>query len=236
MAMRRRAVSVGTWYNAAKYSRFSRPVSRQYTARAPVSTVPMCRRTCAGSRTTSNSHTRAVPAVGANNVHRIRMVVVFPAPFGPSRPNNSPRRISSVSPSIAVTLVASVADPIPLSPTARARKRLVRPSSWTACSGGAVTPRRPLGGAKRGQIDPLALEQSTLQRRAAAQGVAAEASVSADHAMARHDEGHRVLCAGIAHSAHGAGVTDLTRDVAVRADLPFRDPPQPLQHDALKWA
>src|SRR2546422_2236557 len=188
----------------------------------------MCRRTCAGSRTTSNSHTRAVPAVGANNVHRIRMVVVFPAPFGPSRPNNSPRRISSVSPSIAVTLLAPLRDPLPLSPTARARKRLVRPSSWTACSGGAVTRRRPLGGAKRGEIDALPLQKSALECRPAAQRIAAETSIGSDHTMTRYDQRHRVLRAGIAYSAYGAGVTDLTGNIAIGANLPLRNPAEPL--------
>jgi len=37
--------------------------------------------------TTSNPATLAVPDAGASSVHRIEIVVDFPAPFGPRNPN-----------------------------------------------------------------------------------------------------------------------------------------------------
>ena len=39
--------------------------------------------------------TFAVPAVGSVRPSNIRIVVVLPAPFGPSRPNTSPRSMRS---------------------------------------------------------------------------------------------------------------------------------------------
>ena len=46
----------------------------------------------------------AVPEVGASNVANIEIVVVFPAPFGPKRPNISPSLISKSKSSTAVNL------------------------------------------------------------------------------------------------------------------------------------
>jgi hypothetical protein len=48
--------------------------------------VPDVARTQAASVATSCPRTRAVPDVGMRSVVSILMVVVFPAPFGPSRP------------------------------------------------------------------------------------------------------------------------------------------------------
>jgi hypothetical protein len=39
---------------------------------------------------TSTPRTRAIPAVGTTRVVRMPIVVVLPAPFGPSKPNTSP--------------------------------------------------------------------------------------------------------------------------------------------------
>ncbi len=44
------------------------------------------------------------PEVGSSKPSRISMVVVFPAPFGPSRPKHSPVSISRFSPRTASTL------------------------------------------------------------------------------------------------------------------------------------
>src|SRR5579864_3168749 len=52
-------------------------------------------RTRRASRTTSKPATFAVPAVGSSVVVSTRCVVVFPAPFGPSRPKSSPGRTSN---------------------------------------------------------------------------------------------------------------------------------------------
>jgi hypothetical protein len=46
----------------------------------------MDRRTSVGCKTTSKPLTLAEPLVGCNIVLRIRKAVVFPAPFGPSKP------------------------------------------------------------------------------------------------------------------------------------------------------
>jgi hypothetical protein len=43
-----------------------------------------------GSAVTSNPVTEAVPEEGARSVVSMRIVVVFPAPFGPRSPNTSP--------------------------------------------------------------------------------------------------------------------------------------------------
>ncbi len=43
-----------------------------------------------GDSVTSMPATVAVPADGASNPHNIRIVVVFPEPFGPRSPNTSP--------------------------------------------------------------------------------------------------------------------------------------------------
>ena len=46
---------------------------------------------------------RTVPEVGARVVVRIEMVVVFPAPLGPSRAKNSPASTFRLMPSTALT-------------------------------------------------------------------------------------------------------------------------------------
>src|SRR5438067_5244688 len=47
---------------------------------------------------------RARPPTGTISVERMRNIVVFPLPFGPSRPNNSAGRTSNVTPFKAVRL------------------------------------------------------------------------------------------------------------------------------------
>src|SRR5918993_1749272 len=55
-----------------------------------------------GSRAGSKSSTRAVPLVGSDSPRSIRMVVVLPAPWGPSRPKTSPCWMVRSSESTAV--------------------------------------------------------------------------------------------------------------------------------------
>ena len=50
----------------------------------------MLRRTASGSCATSKPATRPRPEVGVSSPHSIRMVVDFPAPFGPRKPKISP--------------------------------------------------------------------------------------------------------------------------------------------------
>ena len=60
-------------------------------------------RTQRASSTTSRPRTRACPDVGISSVISILIVVVLPAPFGPSRPNSSPSSISKLTPRTAST-------------------------------------------------------------------------------------------------------------------------------------
>ena len=56
-----------------------------------------------GSETTSTPATDAEPPVGRTRVVSTPIVVVFPAPFGPSSPNTSPGATSKLTPSTAFT-------------------------------------------------------------------------------------------------------------------------------------
>ena len=55
------------------------------------------------SADTSKPRTRAVPEVGSSSVVSILIVVVLPAPFGPSRPNSSPSSTAKLIPRTAST-------------------------------------------------------------------------------------------------------------------------------------
>src|SRR5215469_9183758 len=81
-----------------------------------------------GSRQTSTPPMKAVPAVGRSRPTIILMVVDLPAPFGPRKPKNSPRRTTRLSPLTAVFLP----------------KVLERPQAAIAASGGGNG--RPLCG------------------------------------------------------------------------------------------
>src|SRR5690606_36134633 len=65
--------------------------------------TPITRRTAAGSVATAYPATRARPEVGRRRVARTDTVVVFPAPFGPSRASTWPRGASRLSRFTAVT-------------------------------------------------------------------------------------------------------------------------------------
>ena len=54
--------------------------------------------TSRASLTTSWPSTRALPEVGMSSVISILIVVVLPAPFGPSRPKSSPFSIWKLTP------------------------------------------------------------------------------------------------------------------------------------------
>ena len=62
---------------------------------------PDLRRTALASLTRSNPAIVAWPSVGRRVVVRIEIVVVLPAPFGPSRAKNSPPPTSKEIPSTA---------------------------------------------------------------------------------------------------------------------------------------
>lgn len=65
-------------------------------------TTPRRLRAPAGSVATSIPPVRATPEVGRTRVVRIPMVVVLPAPLGPSSPNTSPAATENESPSTAL--------------------------------------------------------------------------------------------------------------------------------------
>src|ERR1700683_951505 len=76
----------------------------------------MLRRTVSRSVVTSCPATLAVPEVGSTRVHRILMVVDFPAPFGPRKPKVSPAATSksmpatgSISPYFLVSSLTEIA-------------------------------------------------------------------------------------------------------------------------------
>ena len=71
-------------------------------------TTPMYWRAVDGFATTSTPAIRTLPAVGTARVVATEMVVVLPAPFGPSRPYNSPSATWRSMPSIAVTVCLPV--------------------------------------------------------------------------------------------------------------------------------
>ncbi len=81
---RARASRAGRCARSAIRRRFSRPVSSSSIAEnCPV--TPMERRTPSGSVRTSNPATRASPSSALMSVDRMRIMVVLPAPLGPSR-------------------------------------------------------------------------------------------------------------------------------------------------------
>jgi hypothetical protein len=55
------------------------------------------------ARVVSSPNTPALPVAGLSSVVRMRMVVVLPAPLGPSRPNTSPGVMAKVTSSRATT-------------------------------------------------------------------------------------------------------------------------------------
>src|SRR5436190_4482940 len=83
--------------------RFSRTVSSMSSV-SDCGTTPIRARISGPSMTGSMSRTRSVPAVTGETQPIIRIVEVLPAPFGPRKPNASPRATSK---SIASTAVIS---------------------------------------------------------------------------------------------------------------------------------
>ena len=65
--------------------------------------IPTCPRTPTGSVTASMPRTVAVPLVGRVCPVSILIIVVFPDPFGPSRPNSAPFSTASETLSTATT-------------------------------------------------------------------------------------------------------------------------------------
>ncbi len=81
--------------------RFSR-ASRRSAMAVSCGEMSINRFTERGSSRMSWPNTAAVPLVGLSRQHSILMVVVLPAPFGPSRENNSPCSMERSTPSTAV--------------------------------------------------------------------------------------------------------------------------------------
>src|ERR1700677_3584537 len=81
--------AAGTFLMRATKSRYDSMVMSGYKGGVS-GRYPMCRRTSMDSLATSKPATRAVPEVAGIKPVRMRMVVVFPAPFGPRNPRISP--------------------------------------------------------------------------------------------------------------------------------------------------
>ena len=71
----------------------------------------MARRTSRRSLSTEWPATHASPAVGRKSVARMRIVVVFPAPFGPTKPKTAPSSTVRASSSTAVNLPYCLVSP-----------------------------------------------------------------------------------------------------------------------------
>src|SRR5262249_9785399 len=92
----------GTSNRRANSHTFSRPVSCA-SAESCWGTYPIDLRTSMARPRTLSPNTLAVPWSGWSRVARMRMVVVLPAPFGPSSPKTSPAPTSNPTPSSAWT-------------------------------------------------------------------------------------------------------------------------------------
>ena len=88
------------WYAAWK-TRFCRAVSAR-SRFGRWGTTDSRLRAVTGSAATSMPATLALPDVGSTRVVSTPMVVVLPAPLGPSRPNTSPRSTVKEMPSTAL--------------------------------------------------------------------------------------------------------------------------------------
>src|SRR5690625_28278 len=86
----------------AKYSKFSLTVKRQYRLRLPSKTAVISRNVSSRLFCESLPLIVIVPESGINKPQIILMVVVFPAPFGPSKPSISPRLTVNETSSTAV--------------------------------------------------------------------------------------------------------------------------------------
>jgi hypothetical protein len=87
-------------YRIAWSRTFSSPV-RFWSRLGRWKMIPMRRRTAPASLTRSCPAISAEPPLGSRVVVRIEIVVVLPAPFGPSSAKNSPAPTSNEMPSTA---------------------------------------------------------------------------------------------------------------------------------------
>src|SRR5574341_60210 len=108
------------------YSRFWAAVRSMSRFRS-CGTTPIAVFTARGCSTTSCPATRAVPEAGGESVVSIRIVVVFPAPFGPRSPKTSPfctekltdctaARLPKYFVRLMISIMGSRPVPCPLSP------------------------------------------------------------------------------------------------------------------------
>ena len=85
----------------AKYVNVSIPVRFGYSAKSP-GMYPMCLRIPTASACVSRPRMVALPEVGLISSSNVLIVVDFPAPFGPRKPNTSPSRTSKFTSSIPI--------------------------------------------------------------------------------------------------------------------------------------
>src|SRR5271170_8118551 len=160
-------------------STFSHPV-RSRSEVSACGITPIASRTRSGSRATSKPATNPCPEVGTMSVVSIRLRVVLPAPLGPSRPNNSPRRTSKLTWSTAV----------------KSPKRLVISRACIAADCDSIVERkRDLGGhpglhlSGRLQNPHLDVERADVLASAANVGLGRELSLLSDgHDLSRKNQ------------------------------------------------
>ena len=112
---------------------FSRTVSSMSSV-SSCGTTPSRPRISTPSFAGSSPKTRSVPSVTGETQPIIRIVDVFPAPFGPRKPNASPRRRSKSIPSTALSSPNVLTSPrawiseLPFSPATGPKLAIGRPA------------------------------------------------------------------------------------------------------------
>lgn len=112
------SISAAVCFACRELKPSSRPNSHRFSAAVRFSsteaycpvTPTSCRILC-GARRTSTPKISASPSVIGSRVASIWTIVVLPAPFGPSSPNTSPRRIVRSTPSTARKSPKSLTSP-----------------------------------------------------------------------------------------------------------------------------
>src|SRR5712691_471588 len=125
-------------------TRFSRTVS-SLSSVSVCGTTPRRPRICGPSSAGSRPRMRSVPPDGGETQPIIRIVELLPAPFGPRKPNASPRCTSKSIPSTAVSVPNSLRRPRAWISGAFALMRCTLARARLELRGGALERFRELG-------------------------------------------------------------------------------------------
>src|SRR5437870_7502159 len=149
---------------------FSRTVSSKSSV-SSWGTTPRCARIAAPSRCGSSPRMLSVPSDGGDTQPIIRIVELFPAPFGPRKPNASPLCTSKSIPSTAT----------------RSPKRLTSPRAWISGVCSETSTACNLSGAtvvKKGAVMEAAVAAGHPATTAAGIEILADGGSAADAAVA----------------------------------------------------